>query len=270
MSSSVSACLSTDFGIKGVNYSISSACATGAHCIGNAYEMIAFGKQHMMFAGAGEELDWSQSLLFDAMGAMSSKYNHTPHRASRAYDAKRDGFVISGGGGIVLLEALDHALARKAKIYAEIVGYGATSDGYDMVQPSGEGAVRCMQLAMAQCPQVNIDYINTHGTSTPVGDTREIEAIKQVFSDQVPAISSTKSMTGHSLGAAGVHELIYCLIMMRAGFACESINIEELDPLCAGLPILTQRLDQPINAFMSNGFGFGGTNATLICKQFTE
>lgn len=267
MGSTVSACLGTDFGIKGVCYSISSACATGAHCVGNAYELIQNGKQDVVFAGAGEELHWTQSIMFDAMGAMSSKYNETPAKASRAFDRDRDGFVIAGGAGMVVLESLEHAQNRGAKIYGELVGYGATSDGYDMVQPSGEGAIRCMRLALESCP-VPIDYINVHGTSTPVGDIRELGAIKTVFGDHIPLISSTKSMTGHSLGPAGVQELIYSLIMMDNDFACASINIENIDEEAAHFPILTERKDMKIGAFMSNGFGFGGTNATLVVKKF--
>ncbi|HQR95459.1 MAG TPA: beta-ketoacyl-ACP synthase I, partial [Thiotrichales bacterium] len=240
MGSTVSACLATPFEIKGVNYSISSACATSAHCIGNAYELIQLGKQDVVFAGGGEELHWSQTMLFDAMGALSSKYNETPETASRAYSADRDGFVISGGGGMVVVEALDHALARGAKIYGEIVGYGATSDGYDMVAPSGEGAIRCMQMAMSTVDG-SIDYINTHGTSTPVGDTKEAGGIKVVFGDAIPRISSTKSMSGHSLGAAGVHEMIYCLLMMQGDFIAPSINITELDESVADMPIVRER-----------------------------
>lgn len=266
MGSTVSACLATEFGIQGVCYSISSACATGAHCIGNAYELIQHGKQDIVFAGAGEELDWTQSILFDAMGAMSSRYNDTPKRASRAFDRDRDGFVIAGGAGIVVLESFAHATQRGAKMYGEIIGYGATSDGYDMVQPSGEGAVRCMKLALESCP-IKIDYINVHGTSTPVGDIRELEAIKSVFGDHIPKISSTKSMTGHSLGAAGVQELIYSLIMMENDFASASINIDNLDEGATGFPILQERKEMSIDAFMSNGFGFGGTNATLIVQK---
>jgi 3-oxoacyl-[acyl-carrier-protein] synthase-1 len=266
MGSTVSACLGTSFGIQGTCYSISSACATGAHCVGNAYELIQSGKQDIIFAGAGEELDWSQSILFDAMGAMSSKYNDTPEKASRAFDKDRDGFVIAGGAGMVVLESLESAQKRGAKIYGEIVGYGATSDGFDMVQPSGEGAIRCMQLALDTC-STPIDYINVHGTSTPVGDMKELSSIRQVFGEKIPYISSTKSMTGHSLGAAGVQELIYSLIMMDNDFACASINIENLDEQATGLPILTERKDMKIGAFMSNGFGFGGTNATLVVQK---
>jgi 3-oxoacyl-[acyl-carrier-protein] synthase-1 len=268
MGSTVSACLATPFEIKGVNYSISSACATSAHCIGNAYELIQLGKQDVVFAGGGEELHWSQTMLFDAMGALSSKYNETPETASRAYSADRDGFVISGGGGMVVVEALDHALARGAKIYGEIVGYGATSDGYDMVAPSGEGAIRCMQMAMSTVDG-SIDYINTHGTSTPVGDTKEAGGIKAVFGDAIPRISSTKSMSGHSLGAAGVHEMIYCLLMMQSDFIAPSINITELDESVADMPIVRERQDNAgLQRIMSNSFGFGGTNATLVVQRY--
>lgn len=268
MGSTVSACLATPFEIKGVNYSISSACATSAHCIGNAYELIQLGKQDVVFAGGGEELHWSQTMLFDAMGALSSKYNETPETASRAYSADRDGFVISGGGGMVVVEALDHALARGAKIYGEIVGYGATSDGYDMVAPSGEGAIRCMQMAMSTVDG-SIDYINTHGTSTPVGDTKEAGGIKVVFGDAIPKISSTKSMSGHSLGAAGVHEMIYCLLMMQGDFIAPSINITELDESVADMPIVRERQDNAgLQRIMSNSFGFGGTNATLVVQRY--
>jgi 3-oxoacyl-[acyl-carrier-protein] synthase-1 len=268
MSSTNSATLATPFGIRGVNYSISSACATSAHCIGNAAEMIQWGKQDVMFAGGGEELDWTMSVLFDAMGAMSSKYNDTPERASRAYDKNRDGFVIAGGAGVIVLEELEHALARGAKIYGELVGYGATSDGYDMVAPSGEGAVRCMKMALATV-KGQVDYINPHGTSTPVGDKKEIEAIREVFGDKIPPISSTKSLTGHSLGATGVQEAIYSLLMMQQGFLCESANIDELDPEFEGVPILRQRVDNArIDTVMSNSFGFGGTNATLVFQRY--
>ncbi|MEO6607305.1 MAG: beta-ketoacyl-ACP synthase I [Aestuariivirga sp.] len=268
MCSSHSATLATPFGIRGVNYTISSACATSAHCIGNATELIQWGKQDVMFAGGGEELDWTLSVLFDAMGAMSSKYNDRPATASRAYDKNRDGFVIAGGAGTLVLEELEHAKARGAKIYGEIVGYGATSDGYDMVAPSGEGAVRCMRQAMATV-KGTIDYINPHGTSTPVGDSKEIGAIREVFGDKIPAISSTKSLTGHSLGATGVQEAIYCLLMMKNGFMAESANIEELDPEFADIPILRKRVDNAkIDTVMSNSFGFGGTNATLIMQRY--
>jgi 3-oxoacyl-[acyl-carrier-protein] synthase I len=267
MSSTNSATLATPFGIRGVNYSISSACATSAHCIGNAAELIQWGKQDVMFAGGGEELDWTMSVMFDAMGAMSSKYNATPATASRAYDKNRDGFVIAGGAGTVVLEELEHAKARGAKIYAEIVGYGATSDGYDMVAPSGEGAMRCMKMAMQGVGQ--IDYINPHGTSTPVGDQKEIEAIRAVFGEKIPPISSTKSLTGHSLGATGVQEAIYSLLMMKNGFLCESANIEELDPEFADVPILRKRVDNAkVDTVMSNSFGFGGTNATLVMQRY--
>jgi 3-oxoacyl-[acyl-carrier-protein] synthase-1 len=267
MSSTNSATLATPFKIKGVNYSISSACSTSAHCVGNAAEMIQYGKQDVMFAGGGEELDWTLSVLFDAMNAMSSDFNDTPAKASRAYDIRRDGFVIAGGGGVVVLEELERAKARGAKIYAELVGYGATSDGYDMVQPSGEGAARCMRLAMSTVND-RIDYINPHATSTPIGDLKEIEAIREVFGSDIPAISGTKSLTGHSLGAAGVQEAIYSLLMMNNNFICESAHIEELDPAFSDIPIVRQRLDNAeLNCVMSNSFGFGGTNATLIFKR---
>lgn len=270
MSSTNSATLSTAFKIKGVNYSISSACSTSAHCIGNASELIQLGKQDIVFAGGGEELDWTLSVLFDAMPALSSGFNDTPERASRPYDAKRDGFVISGGGGVVVMEELEHAKARGAKIYAELVGYGATSDGHDMVQPSGEGAVRCMRMAMKDL-DLPVDYINTHGTSTPVGDVKELEAIREVFRDRnrIPTLSSTKSLTGHSLGATGVHEAIYCLLMMRDSFISASANIDELDPGAEGMPIALARQDNvPLNCVLSNSFGFGGTNATLAFKRY--
>lgn len=268
MGSTVSACLATPFQIKGVNYSISSACATSAHCIGNAMEQIQLGKQDIVFAGGGEEEHWSQSCLFDAMGALSTQYNETPERASRAYDAQRDGFVIAGGGGMVVVEELQHALKRGAKIYAEIVGYGATSDGYDMVAPSGEGAVRCMQQALANVT-TPIDYLNTHGTSTPVGDVAEARAVREVFADKAPLISSTKSLSGHSLGAAGVQEAIYCLLMMQGGFIAGSANIDTLDPEVADLPIQRSTLENAkIDTVMSNSFGFGGTNATLALKRW--
>lgn len=270
MGSTTSACLATAYKIKGVSYSISSACSTSAHCIGNACELIQLGKQTMVFAGGGEELHWTLSVLFDAMGALSSKYNTTPQVASRAYDANRDGFVISGGGGILVLEELEHARARGAKIYAELVGYGATSDGYDMVQPSGEGAVRCMKQAM-QTVNAPVDYINAHGTSTPVGDIKELEAITEVFGSEVPAISSTKSLTGHALGAAGVNEAIYSLLMLEQDFICESANIEQLDPAAEGMPIARQRKDNAnLNTVMSNSFGFGGTNACLVFQRFSQ
>ena len=268
MSSTNSACLATPFKIHGVNYSISSACSTSAHCIGNGFELIQFGKQDIVFAGGGEELHWTLSLMFDAMGALSSKYNDSPETASRPYDAARDGFVIAGGGGMVVLEELEHAKKRGAKIYAEVVGYGATSDGYDMVQPSGEGAVRCMQQAMATVDGP-IDYINAHGTSTPVGDMRELEAMRTVFGDKVPKISSTKSLSGHSLGAAGVHEAIFSLLMMQENFLAESANIKEIDPAGADFPIVREHIDNAgVNIMMSNSFGFGGTNATLVFKRW--
>ena len=269
MSSTNTACLATPFKIKGVNYSISSACATSAHCIGHAMELIQMGKQDVVFAGGGEELHWTMSVLFDAMGALSSKYNDTPATASRAYDATRDGFVISGGGGVLVIEELEHAKARGAKIYAELVGYGATSDGYDMVQPSGEGAIRCMQQAMATVDG-KIDYINAHGTSTPVGDTKELEALRAVFgAGNVPWVSSTKSLTGHALGAAGVNEAIYSLLMMQENFLSASANITELDPAAEGIPIVRERQDDvTLNTIMSNSFGFGGTNATLIFQRY--
>ena len=270
MSSTNSACLATPFKILGVNYSISSACSTSAHCIGNGYELIQFGKQDIVFAGGGEELHWTLTLMFDAMGALSSKYNETPETASRAYDATRDGFVIAGGGGMVVLEELEHAQARGAKIHAEVVGYGATSDGYDMVQPSGEGAVRCMQQAMSSVAEP-VDYINAHGTSTPVGDMRELEAVRKVFGDNIPKINSTKSLSGHSLGAAGVHEAVYSLLMMQGDFLSASANITELDPAGEGFPIIRERIDNAgTNIMMSNSFGFGGTNATLIFKRWQD
>jgi 3-oxoacyl-[acyl-carrier-protein] synthase-1 len=267
MSSTASATLATWFKIHGVNYSISSACSTSAHCIGNAYELIQWGKQDMMFAGGHEDLDWTMSNLFDAMGAMSSKFNDRASVASRAYDVDRDGFVIAGGAGVLVLEELEHAKARGAKIYAEIVGYGATSDGYDMVAPSGEGAVRCMRQAIATVPQP-IDYINTHGTSTPVGDSREMGAIREVFGDKMPHITSTKSLTGHSLGAAGVQESIYSILMMQGRFIGESAHIENLDPEFEGMPIVRKRIENArIDTVLSNSFGFGGTNATLVFQR---
>ncbi len=269
MSSTASATLATWFKIKGVNYSISSACATSNHCIGNAYELIQWGKQDVMFAGGCEELDWTLSVLFDAMGAMSSNFNDTPAKASRAYDVNRDGFVIAGGAGVVVLEELEHAKARGAKIYGEIVGYGATSDGYDMVAPSGEGAVRCMRMAL-QGVNAKIDYINPHGTSTPVGDAKEIEAIREVFGagEKSPPISATKSLTGHSLGATGVQEAIYSLLMLNNDFICESAHIEELDPAFADMPIVRKRIDNAgLGCVLSNSFGFGGTNATIVMKK---
>ncbi|MEM0911067.1 MAG: beta-ketoacyl-ACP synthase I [Pseudomonadota bacterium] len=266
MASTVSACLATPFKIRGINYSISSACATSAHCIGNAMELIQLGKQDIVFAGGGEELHWALSGQFDAMGALSTKYNDTPALASRTYDADRDGFVSSGGGGMVVVEELEHAIARGAKIYAEIVGYGATSDGYDMVAPSGEGAVRCMRMALNSVDE-RIDYLNTHGTSTPVGDVQELKAIQEVFGSDCPAISATKSLTGHALGAAGVHEAIFSLLMMQNNFICPSINIENLDEKAQGLDIVHSPREANINLAMSNSFGFGGTNATLIFKK---
>ena len=268
MSSTASATLATWFKIHGVNYSISSACSTSAHCIGNAYELIQWGKQDVVFAGGHEDLDWTMSNLFDAMGAMSSKFNDRAPVASRAYDVARDGFVIAGGAGVLILEELEHARARGAKIYAEIVGYGATSDGYDMVAPSGEGAVRCMKQAIATVDG-KVDYINTHGTSTPVGDQREMGAVREVFGDEIPNISSTKSLTGHSLGAAGVQESIYSILMMQGGFIGESAHIEELDPEFEGLPIVRKRIDDAkIDTVLSNSFGFGGTNATLVFQRY--
>jgi 3-oxoacyl-[acyl-carrier-protein] synthase-1 len=267
MASTASACLATPFKIKGVNYSISSACATSAHCIGNAVEQIQLGKQDVIFAGGGEELHWTLAMEFDAMGALSTKYNETPEKASRTYDANRDGFVISGGGGIVVVEELEHALARGAHIYAEIVGYGATSDGYDMVAPSGEGAVRCMKQAMTDV-EGDIDYLNTHGTSTPVGDVKELGAIQELFGEKSPAISATKAMTGHALGAAGVHEAIFSLLMLENNFVAPSINVEELDEQAQGLDIVTERRDVELNTVMSNSFGFGGTNATLVMQKY--
>ncbi|HHY7662594.1 TPA: beta-ketoacyl-ACP synthase I [Escherichia coli] len=269
MASGVSACLATPFKIHGVNYSISSACATSAHCIGNAVEQIQLGKQDIVFAGGGEELCWEMACEFDAMGALSTKYNDTPEKASRTYDAHRDGFVIAGGGGMVVVEELEHALARGAHIYAEIVGYGATSDGADMVAPSGEGAVRCMQMAMHGV-DTPIDYLNSHGTSTPVGDVKELAAIREVFGDKSPAISATKAMTGHSLGAAGVQEVIYSLLMLEHGFIAPSINIEELDEQAAGLNIVTETTDRELTTVMSNSFGFGGTNATLVMRKLKD
>ncbi|WBU30316.1 beta-ketoacyl-ACP synthase I [Rhodopseudomonas palustris] len=270
MSSTASATLATWFKIKGVNYSISSACATSNHCIGNAYELIQWGKQDVMFAGGCEELDWSLSVLFDAMGAMSSKYNDTPATASRPYDVNRDGFVIAGGAGVLVLEELEHAKARGAKIYGEIIGYGATSDGYDMVAPSGEGAERCMKMALSTTGGIKIDYINPHATSTPAGDPPEMNAIRAVFGigDKCPPISATKALTGHSLGATGVQEAIYSLLMMQNGFICESAHITELDPAFADMPIVRKRVDNAkLGAVLSNSFGFGGTNATLVFKR---
>jgi 3-oxoacyl-[acyl-carrier-protein] synthase-1 len=269
MSNTNSATLAVPFKIKGVSYSISSACSTSAHCIGNGMELIQLGKQDIVFAGGGEEVWWTASLLFDAMPALSSHYNETPEKASRAFDAKRDGFVISGGGGTLVLEELEHARARGAKIYAELVGYGATSDGYDMVQPSGEGAVRCMRQALAGIGNTPVDYINTHGTSTPVGDATELRAIKEVFGADLPKINSTKSLTGHALGAAGVNEAIYSLLMMEHNFVAASANIDEVDPEGEGMPIVRERQDNVrLNCAISNSFGFGGTNATLAFKRY--
>ena len=270
MSSTVSACLATPFHIKGVNYSISSACATSTHCIGNAYELIQMGKQDIIFAGGGEEEHWSLSMMFDAMGALSTRYNETPEKASRTYDADRDGFVIAGGGGAMVVEELEHAKNRGANILAEIVGYGATSDGVDMVAPSGEGAVRCMQMATQDLDRP-LDYINTHGTSTPVGDTKELEAIRAVFGDKVPPISSSKSLAGHSLGASGVQEAIYSLLMLENNFIQASANIENLDEAASGMPIVTERKDDvELNTVMSNNFGFGGTNACLVLQRYSN
>jgi 3-oxoacyl-[acyl-carrier-protein] synthase I len=267
MSSTASATLATWFKIKGVNYSISSACATSNHCIGNAAELIQWGKQDVVFAGGCEELDWSLSVLFDAMGAMSSKFNATPEKASRAYDKDRDGFVIAGGAGVLVLEELEYAKARGAKIYAEVAGYGATSDGYDMVAPSGEGAVRCMNMALENV-KAPVDYINPHATSTPIGDIKEIEAIREVFGAKCPPISATKSLTGHSLGATGVQEAIYSLLMMQNGFICESANIETLDPAFADVPIVRERKDNvKLGCVLSNSFGFGGTNASVVFRR---
>jgi len=268
MSSTNTATLATPFKIKGVNYSISSACSTSSHCIGNAYELIQLGKQNIIFAGGGEELHWTMSVLFDAMGALSSKYNETPAIASRAYDSDRDGFVIAGGGGTIVLEEYEHAKSRGAKIYAEITGYGATSDGFDMVQPSGEGALRCMKQALKTI-NGKIDYINTHGTSTPIGDIKELEAIKELFKDEIPYLSSTKSLTGHSLGATGVHEAIYCLLMMENNFLCGSANIDNLDKAAKNHNILQETIQKDnIQNMMSNSFGFGGTNATLLFSKY--
>lgn len=270
MGSTVSACLATPFGIKGINYSISSACATSAHCIGSAMEQIQFGKQDVVFAGGGEEEHWTLSCLFDAMGALSTEYNECPEKASRPYDAKRDGFVIAGGGGMIVLEEYEHAKARGAKIYAELVGYGANSDGYDMVAPSGEGAVRCMKQALSTV-NGHVDYINTHGTSTPIGDIRELGALREVFSDDMPWISSTKSLTGHSLGATGVQEAIYSLLMLNHNFVCASANIDELDAEAEGCNIVRERIDDArLDRVMSNGFGFGGTNACLVFERVTD
>ena len=268
MGSTTSACLSTLFKIKGINYSISSACSTSAHCIGNAMEQIQLGKQDVVFAGGGEELDWSLTMLFDAMGALSSNYNDSPSQASRAFDADRDGFVISGGGGALVLESLDHAQARGANIIAELVGYGATSDGYDMVAPSGEGAKRCMEIATASVNGA-IDYINAHGTSTPVGDVKELGAIKEVFGDNIPLIGSTKSLSGHALGAAGVNESIYSLLMLQNNFVAESVNIENLDSEATGMPIVMETKDVKLSRVLSNSFGFGGTNACLVFEKLS-
>ena len=267
MSSTVSACLSTNFAIKGINYSITSACSTSAHCIGAAAQQIAWGMQDVMFAGGGEEVTWGMGLLFDAMGAMSSAYNATPEKASRAYDANRDGFVLSGGGGAVVLESLDHALARGATILGEVVGFGATSDGADMVAPSGDGAIACMRQAIATVSEP-IDYINTHGTSTPVGDVPELRAIREVFGDAIPRFSSTKSLTGHSLGATGVQEAIYCLLMLQQGFIAGSAHIETLEPAAEGMPLVRETVDAPIRTALSNSFGFGGTNASLVLRRW--
>lgn len=268
MSSTVSAALATGFKLAGVNYSIASACATSAHCVGHAMELIQLGKQDIVLAGGGELEDWTQSCMFDAMGALSTRYNDTPTQASRPYDAARDGFVIAGGGGMVVVESLEHAIARGAPILAEIVGYGATSDGADMVAPSGEGAVRCMQQALAQASMTTVDYLNTHGTSTPIGDMAELNAVKAVFGAHTPAISSTKSMTGHSLGAAGVHELIYCLMMLQEGFIAPNININHLDDAAQGFDIVRQTRKTQLDSVMTNSFGFGGTNASLIIRRF--
>jgi len=269
MGSTTSACLSTLFKIKGINYSISSACSTSAHCIGNAMEQIQMGKQDVVFAGGGEELDWSLTMLFDAMGALSSKYNDTPEKASRAYDANRDGFVISGGGGALVLESLEHAEARGAHFIAELVGYGATSDGFDMVAPSGEGAKRCMELAISTV-NGSIDYINAHGTSTPVGDMKELQAIKEVFNNKIPLIGSTKSLSGHALGAAGVNESIYSLLMLKNDFVAESVNIETLDEEAEGMPIVRKTTQLKLSRILSNSFGFGGTNACLVFERFDQ
>ena len=267
MSSTVSACLSTNFAIKGINYSITSACSTSAHCIGAAAQQIAWGMQDVMFAGGGEEVTWGMGLLFDAMGAMSSAYNETPEKASRAYDANRDGFVLSGGGGAVVLESLEHALARGATILGEVIGFGATSDGADMVAPSGDGAIACMRQAIAGL-DAPIDYINTHGTSTPVGDVLELRAIRAVFGEAIPPFSSTKSLTGHSLGATGVQEAIYCLLMLQQGFIAGSVNVETLEPAAEGMPLVRETVDKPIRTALSNSFGFGGTNASLVLRRW--
>ena len=269
MGSTVSACLATPFEIKGVNYSISSACSTSAHCIGNAAEIIQLGKQDIIFAGGGEELHWTMSIMFDAMGALSSKFNENPEKASRAYDADRDGFVIAGGAGMLVLEEYEHAKARGAKIYGELTGYGATSDGYNMVAPSGEGAVRCMNMAK-ETARNPVQYINAHGTSTPAGDLPELEAIKTAFGDQTPMVASTKSLTGHSLGATGAQEAIYSLLMMKEGFVAPSINIENLDPAAADMDIVTEKRDVDLNCVMSNSFGFGGTNSCLVFEKVQD
>ena len=269
MSSTVSACLSTNFAIKGINYSITSACSTSAHCIGSAAQQIAWGMQDVMFAGGGEELSWGMSLLFDGMGAMSSKYNATPEKAARAYDANRDGFVIAGGGGAVVLESLEHALARGANILGEVVGFGATSDGEDMVAPSGDGAIACMRQAIEGLDGP-IDYINTHGTSTPVGDVPELRAIREVFGENIPPFSSTKSLTGHSLGATSVHEAIFCLLMLQRGFIAGSINVDNVDPEAADLPLVRESRDAPLRTALSNSFGFGGTNASLVLRRWGD
>ena len=267
MSSTVSACLATNFKVKGINYSITSACSTSAHCIGAAAQQIAWGMQDVMFAGGGEELSWGMALLFDGMGAMSSKYNDQPEKASRAYDAHRDGFVIAGGGGAVVLESLEHAQARGANILAEVVGFGATSDGEDMVAPSGDGAIACMQQALEGL-EGGVDYINTHGTSTPVGDMQEVRAMRALFGDQVPPFSSTKSLTGHSLGANGVQEAIYCMIMMNKGFIAGSVNVDTPDPALNDMPLVTRTRDAQLNTVLSNSFGFGGTNASLVLRRW--
>ena len=267
MCSTTSACLATPFKIKGVNYTMSSACATSAHCIGHAMELIQMGKQDVVFAGGGEEESWSLSMMFDAMGALSTKYNEAPETASRPFDVDRDGFVIAGGGGMLVIESLDHALARGANILAELVGYGATSDGFDMVAPSGEGAIRCMEQALSTVDG-DVDYVNAHGTSTPVGDAKELNAIKTVFKDKVPKVSSTKSMSGHSLGAAGVHEAVYTLLMLNHGFIAPTINTKNLDPAAEGVPIVLDKEITDLNIVMSNSFGFGGTNATLVFKRY--
>jgi 3-oxoacyl-[acyl-carrier-protein] synthase I len=270
MSSTTAACVGTAYRIKGVSYAISSACATSAHCIGNGAELIQMGKQDIVFAGGGEELHWTMTVLFDAMGALSSKYNDTPERASRTYDANRDGFVISGGGGVLVLEELEHARARGAKIYAELTGYGATSDGFDMVQPSGEGAARCMRQAMENLDRP-VQYLNTHGTSTPIGDVRELGAVREVFGDDLPLISATKSLTGHALGAAGVNEAVYSLLMLEGGFIAPSINIDTLDDVATGFPIVQSTREVPdLDTVMSNSFGFGGTNSTLVFSRLSE